>query len=104
MDSAREAKLLVISGNNTYLAPDMPAQVDTPKTEDNISKQEQPPDNPPAGKEKEHHILSPSSGELLTISAVDLAEFEPEEFDEVWGAIGKIVMKRGKRLLEQDNK
>lgn len=109
LDSAREAKVLTVSGTNTYLAADMTGQGTTPEpqvieqqkgSEDRqvkVNKDEQDSD-------KTKRQGSPSSGELLTISAVDLAEFEPKEFDEVWGAIGKIVMKRGKRLLEQENK
>ena len=112
MDSAREAKLLTTSGNNTYLVTDMPVQAGTIKPSEDLRKDGQPMDNEPekptegqgVSVSKERYVSPTLPGELLTISAVDLAEFEPEEFNEVWGAIGKIVMKRGKRLLEQENK
>jgi hypothetical protein len=113
MDSAREAKLLVPSGSNTYLAPDMPPQMTAPqaepiRTEDDlrgmVGRQDKNGSDSRTlvDKAKESRVLSSSSGDLLTISAVDLAEFKDPEFDEIWGAIGKIVKKRGQRLLEQE--
>jgi hypothetical protein len=110
MDSAREAKVLVTSGNNTYLAPDMVPQVspqiESVKTGEDLretGKQiKDGGDYHAIDNGKESHVLSSSSGELLTISAVDLAEFEQTEFDQIWGAIGKIVKKRGQRLLDQE--
>jgi hypothetical protein len=110
MDSAREAKVLVTSGNNTYIAPGMVPQI-APQTE-SVKTGEDLRENGKQIKDgrgyhaidngKGSHVLSSSSGELLTISAVDLAEFEQTEFDQIWGAIGKIVKKRGQRLLEQE--
>lgn len=105
MDSAREAKVLVTSGNNTYLAPDMATEAiktgeDLHRTAGKQVKDES--DYLAIDNGKQSRFISSSSGDLLTISAVDLAEFEQDEFDQIWGAIGKIVKKRGQRLLEQE--
>lgn len=107
MDSAREAKVLVTSGNNTYLAPEMATQTSPIKVGEDLhettGKQiKDEGDDHAIDNTKQSRVISSSSGDLLTISAVDLAEFEDTEFDEIWGAIGKIVKKRGQRLLEKE--
>lgn len=106
MDSARETNLLVTSGNNTYLAPEMVPQVGAIKTGEELRGTSTKQDKGEIDYDAKGNIREPrpssTSGELLTISAVDLAELEETEFDEIWGAIGKIVKKRGQRLLEQE--
>ncbi len=108
LDSSREAEILTTSGNKTYFAPSMdttipPVSEKEPPIDEGNGERDEGREDEGSSSSKGHNI-PPSSGGLLTISALDLAEFEPKEFDEVWSAIGKIVMKRGKRQLEQENK
>jgi hypothetical protein len=86
IDSAREANLLLQSGDKTYLATE-------------IMPTAQPPT--PSGMPQEGEAPQPPSG-LLTVSEQDLAEFNDEEFQDIWQALGKIVRARGKRQKPQD--
>jgi hypothetical protein len=110
LDSAREAQVLTTSGSKTYLTASVDTGLITPEEERIHSEEIGYEGNVEEQRQHEYmssargRNISSSSGDLLTISAMDLAEFDPKEFNEIWGAIGKIVVKRGKRLLEQENK
>ena len=95
LDSARDAGIIRTSGGSSYLAPDVTQpQVDPPIN---------PPETSPSGEPPPAASLSDrprSRGGILDISEEDLAEFQDEEFDQIWNALGMIVRKRGQRIRE----
>jgi hypothetical protein len=92
IDSARETSLLRQSGDKTYLVTEIipTAQPPTPPG------MPQELGIPPSGG-----TTQPPGG-LLTVSEQDLAEFNDEEFQDIWQALGKIVRARGKRQSPQE--
>lgn len=107
LDSAREAKVMATSGTNTYLNVDTTQTKATSKPVEGIQAEtgiENEEQTTPQNRMPEREIPKRSANDLLTVSPIDLAEFNGDEFDEVWTAIGKIVKNRGKRMLEQEDK
>jgi len=100
-DSAREAGLLHESGGKTYLTTET-IPITQPDGMTGVPQGTIPPSNmltsPPSGD-----VTQPSGG-LLTVSVRDLADFQDDEFDEIWRAIGKIARVRGKRQKDREEK
>ena len=91
LDSAREAGLLHQSRDKTYLMTELVPIV-------------QPPGAPQSTFPPSDRFVAPLSGEvtqplsgLLTVSEQDLAEFNDDEFNQIWQALGKVIRARGKR-------
>jgi hypothetical protein len=101
IESARETGVLVTSGSNTYLSTERKGG--EKKESESTPVQQTPSTQPLNPVSTARPAYTPTSG-ILTISEEDLAGFsDDEEFKEIWGALGKIVRARGKKLLaEQD--
>ena len=95
LDSAREAGVIRTSGGSSYLAPDVTqSQVDQPiNPPETPSSGQPPPGESPSARPR-------SQGGILDISEEDLADFQDEEFEQIWNALGMIVRKRGQRIKE----
>jgi len=104
LDSAREADVLIVKGDKQYLTPGQQTHQDSPPL--------QGLDNSPNGGHGGHTQFTPPYHQppqhdstttksevdgLFTVTAEDLAALEEAEFQEIWGAIGKLVRARGKR-------
>lgn len=94
MDSAREAGVLVASGNNTYLSTARVA-IEEPIAQ---APEEQAP---PLGQTLPIATLGEKI--LPIIEEEDLLELDDEQFKQFWGAFGEILRARAKRgKVEKD--
>lgn len=88
MDSARETRVLVTSGSNTYLSTERVA-IEEPIAQ--APEEQAPPfqKTPP---------LATLGGKILpVIEEEDLLELDDEQFKQFWGAFGEILKARAKR-------
>ena len=93
IDSAREAGLLQEAGGKTYLVTEA---VTTSQSSPSAQRYTPPSENPPPTTGAGHQ-----QNNILNITQEDLLSFKDEEFDAIWGALGKILRKRGEQ--QQDN-
>ena len=104
-DSARDTHVLRSVGSNVYLdtelqrfpQPEMltPSSPDfQPYREPIHQRYEQPDYYPPESQ--------PTPSGLLTITAEDFAEIEDNDFQTVWGAMGKVIQARAKKIRRQE--
>lgn len=97
MDSAREAGLLHTAGDKVYLTTEF-----MPTGQQPVVTGIQPSYAQPTSPNQMPESRGIREGGILTVSEQDLTEFDDNEFDEIWQALGKIVRIRGKRQRDKE--
>ena len=104
LDSARAAGVLVSQNGRQYLTvnPQILAERGSPSAQPPATFNPPPVGNIPPSYTVRHADPPPTpapatEGAAFTISAVDLSDMGEEDFDEVWGALGKLFRAQGKR-------
>jgi hypothetical protein len=110
LDSAREAKVLTTSKNNTYLSTDIAMQPVFVNPQEELTQDIQPTSiaseeafgRPTLTSSKQtSSTAAPKEGVLPRISEEDLLLLKEDEFDSFWNAFGKMVRARAKRNQNQ---
>ena len=109
-DSCREANMLRVTGNNTYLVTQADqSQVTTDivsADEDNHSSYQQNSkvSSEPRFRDSANEGNSHDTSLMPNFSLSDLALLKDEDYNTVWNALGKVFRAKGERELQRQNK